>query len=136
MKKLAICLLPLLASGLLACGGEEKPTAPAAPPGGAVEKPAVPEAPAEEMKTPAAEEPAEQAPAAPSIEDQALALLDRAGKAVAGENWDEAKNLLTQLQGMKAQLPPEMQKKIDDLATKLAAQAGLAGSGIKIPGGR
>ena len=130
--KIALCLLPLLAFGLIACGGDEKPAAPESP---GVEQPAAPESPAVEQPEAPEAPPAAETPEAPSMEDQALELLDRAGKAVAGENWEEAKGLLSQLQGMKAQLPPELQKKIDDLATKLAAQAGLAGTGIKIPGG-
>ena len=134
-KRIAFCLLPLLALGLISCGGEDEPAAPDSP---GVETPAAPEGAEEKMDAAADEAPdaeTPEAPEAPSMEDQALELLDRAGKAVAGENWDEAKGLLQQLQTMKAQLPPELQKKVDDLATKLAAQAGLAGTGIKIPGG-
>jgi len=131
MKRIHPCLIALFAAALIACGGKEEAKTPT---GGTVEKPAMPADTGDTADT-AAEQAgdaaSEEAPAAPSMESQALDLLDRAGKAMAGESWDEAKGYLKQLQDMKSQLSPELQKKIDDLATQLATKA----SGIKIPGG-
>jgi len=139
MKRIHPCLIALFAAALIACGGKEEAKTPT---GGTIEKPAMPadtgdkaDAAAEQAGDAASETTPEEAPAAPTVESQALELLDRAGKAVAGESWDEAKGYLKQLQDMKSQLSPELQKKVDDLATQLAAKAGLSGSGIKIPGG-
>jgi len=151
---LALLVAATIAIGFAACGGEKPADKGTGTPPASTqpEKPAAPaddgcgdgcgcgcgcgcgeaaESGCEEGAEGCTEEPSEEAP---DVKAQALDLLDRAAKAIAGEKYDEAKGYLAQLQAMKSELPPDMQKKVDELGVTLAAKAGMGG--VKLPGGK
>jgi hypothetical protein len=123
MSRRWICSMIL--GGMLIVGCEKKETAPAPATPAAPAAPATPTAaaPSADAAKDAAAASATTAPAAAADAKTAEAqkLLDQAMQYIKDNKLDLADKTLTQLEGMKSSLPPEMASKIDTARKSLTA---------------